>query len=145
MARAPKTSLPGKLAFLGTEDPVVCALQSFMSGLNHFNEKQMTIRHLKLVMAVKLGCELLKCKTLTRKQVLLFSSLAVDDFEIEFRHLIDHHYIVEHQPTFGEQLCYGVGRAGGTALYPIMKAINRPAAKKETTSGVNRTKDSKTP
>jgi len=105
-------------------DPEVMALQGMVVGLHHFNTRQLTMRHFKLMVATEL-CRRVFRVFGTKAQLANLARIPVDEMEPEFSELLELKYVHEIVPTFGDNFTYKIGAKGGTLLRHMLKDANR--------------------
>ena len=111
-----------------SQDPEVMALQAMIKGLVHFNKCSLSMRHLKVLMAAELCIKVSHGRAYPRiEEIATLSRLKPAEFEAEMRDLIEHRYLHEVVPLFGDERRYKIGALGGTM---IRRMMGRPAKKK---------------
>lgn len=124
----PKTTAnsPPKAIEVASEDPEIIALQAMIKGLHHFNERNLSGRHLKVLMAVELCIKAARVNPRVI-DIATFTQLKPEDFEAELRELVELRYLHEEYPTFGPLIYrYKLGSMGGTLLRKMMKKDSLP-------------------
>lgn len=121
----PKTLSRTKPIEIASDDPEVMALQAMIKGLEHFSSRHLTMRHLKILMAVELCLKLTSGKLhASSDQIATFTKLQPCDFEAELDLLVEKRYLhMEVELTGPGDPCYKIGSMGGTVLRNMM---NRP-------------------
>lgn len=118
---------PPKAIEVSSDDPEIMALQAMIKGLHHFNERHLSGRHLKVLMAVELCIKVAKIKPRVA-DIATFAQLRAEDFADELRELVELRYLHEEYPTFGPLIYrYRIGSMGGTVLRKMMKKDPLPA------------------
>ena len=106
---------------VASADPEIMALQAMIKGIEHFNSRQLSMRHLKVLMAVELCIRVTKVNPRVT-DIATFARLKPEDFESELRELVDKRYLHEIMPKFGAIVMrYKLGSMGGTFLRSMMK------------------------
>jgi DNA-binding MarR family transcriptional regulator len=119
--------MPSKPITIFSDDPEVMALQAMIKGLHHVTKKNLTPRHLKVLMSVELCIKATKVQP-TISDLATFAQLPVGSFDRELAELVELTYLVEVVNTYGElEIRYKLGARGGTALRTI---LDRKAKKK---------------
>lgn len=128
MSTKGKTSTGGPINIV-SEDPEVMALQAIIKGLQHFNKQQLSMRHLKVLVATEMYIRIVHGRSFPKaSEIGSLIQIAPEDFEEELRELCEKRYLHEITPTFGECIMrYKTGSMGGTIL---RKMLNRPAKRK---------------
>lgn len=109
-----------------SDDPEVMALKAMIKGLDHFSSRNLSMCHLRVLLAVELCLK----ATLGRldasaDQIAAFTGLKVADFDKELEHLVDRRYLHMEIEAFKKDAKprYKIGSMGGTVLRNMM---NRP-------------------
>lgn len=123
MAKTAVTS-PGPVEVF-SDDPMIRALSNFVKGLHHFNDRQLTLRHLKILIVVKMAVELTGSPEVTIANICHLAHLKESEFSVELNDLCERRYLFCHLPTFGDKMVYGVGAMGAIALRPILKGLDQ--------------------
>jgi hypothetical protein len=122
-----KTPSLTKPITIASDDPEVMALQAMIRGLEHFDSRNLSMLHLKILMAVELCLKLTSGKLhATADQIATFTRLQPEDFASELDVLVDKRYLHEDIEPFGGETTkphYKIGSMGGTVLRNMM---NRP-------------------
>jgi hypothetical protein len=112
-----------------SDDPDVKLLQGFISGMHHINERHLTLRHLKLVMAVFLIGKAYNGTKPNRTMLAAVSRVDERELDPELTELVDKRYLVEAFPLFGQvtskNTTYKLGSMGGTLMRHIMGGNSR--------------------
>lgn len=96
-------------------------IQGMIGGMHHMNTRHMSLRHLKLILAVHLAAKGYNQSSATRKMISSISLIPMDELDPELTELCDKHYLHELVPAFGPiRDCYKMGAQGGTLLRHIL-------------------------
>ena len=118
---------PDSYIELLSRDPEVMALQAMIKGLQHFNSRSFTMRHLKVLMAVQLCVKAMNGTKPRIEDIATFARLPTKEFEQELHDLVEKKYLHEIVPSFGPlKIRYGIGPMGGTVLRRMMRTDNSP-------------------
>lgn len=122
-----KTSSP-KLFEIVSSDPEVMALQAMIRGMHHFNSRQLTMRHVKVLMATELWIKAVQAKAFPRaNDIGTACQLTLPEFQGELRDLVEKRYLHEIVPPFGD-IRYKIGAMGGTVLRTILGRKRKQAS-----------------
>lgn len=116
-----QSNLSSPIEVLGHPDPEVLAMQAMITGIRHFDERNLGAWHLKVLMAAELAKRigkqpprLVDIATFARQK-----EAAIQPF---VRDLVERRYLVEVMPKFGNLIYrYKLGPSGGTLLRNMMK------------------------
>lgn len=133
--RKPPTKKKSPTTFLEikSEDPEVISMQGMLSALMHFGSRGLTLRHLKIMVAVGMFCKVTKEKTYpTINRIAGLIHREPEDFASEITDLVEKRYLHEVVPTFGEcVITYKPGSSGGTLLKLLLKKPKRETVKRD--------------
>lgn len=123
----PKKKSPTTFLEIKSEDPEVVAMQGMLSGLMHFGERGLTLRHLKIMVAVGMFCRVTKNKTFpTINRIAGLIHREPLDFAGEITDLVEKRYLHPVVPTFGEcVITYKLGAGGGTLMRLMLQKSKR--------------------
>lgn len=140
MSRSQKTSNFAPIN-IASDDPEVMALQGMIRGLNHFDNKQLTMGHMKVLMAIELCYKVTKNRVnVTLPMVASMVRLEPGEFDCELRELIELRYVIEDVEITGP-VFYKIGSLGGTLLKHMLDRPPKRTRKKQT-DGKSGTEDS---
>lgn len=93
-------------------------MQATLGLLQHFGSRGLTLRHLKILMAVEFFCRLTKGKAYPSTiKIAQYSGVDSAQFECELRELVELKYLHEMVPTYGSLiLTYKLGAKGGSMM-----------------------------
>lgn len=107
---------------IASADPEVMTLQAIIKGAHHFNSRQLTMRHFKVLMAVKL-CLITMKREPRALDIATFSRLKLEDIREVLCDLVERQYLHEVMPPFGDLvMTYKLGSRGGTVLRHMMSS-----------------------
>lgn len=111
-------------------------------GLHHLNERHLTLRHLKIILAVYLAFRAYNKTWPTASMIGVITRLDVCEFDAEVRELVELRYLHEEVPIYGSgSVCYRLGSMGGTLMRHILKdkpldaPIDRPQTETKSRRG----------
>lgn len=120
-----------------SEDPDVQAIQGMLKGLAHFNRKSMSLRHVKVFMAVEMLIRVTKGRAYPNRSM-IGQAIGVknEHFRDVLADLVAARYLHEELPRYGgagkseeDIMTYKLGSMGGTIMRQIMpKAPDKRAA-----------------
>lgn len=118
----PSSSMPPNMGpiSIASDDPEVMTLQALLKGIEHFGKRDLTMRHIKVMLAVELCYKVTSGKLCAGiDQIAMFSQLRPEEFESELRDLLERRYLVEDCELTGP-IFYKIGPMGGTVLRNMM-------------------------
>jgi RIO-like serine/threonine protein kinase len=121
MPKTSGSSIGGPIE-IASADPEVMTLQAMIKGLEHFNSRKLSMRHLKLLMAVELCIKISEGRTFPRVQeIAAITRLQPEEFAQDLADLVELRYLHEITPTYGAMILrYKPGSMGGTVLRRIL-------------------------
>ncbi len=89
-----------------------------LKAVTHCVQKDLTFRHLKVMLGVQLMLNVTKSKTYPNaSQIAAMIGVAVGDFKKELNDLVEGRYLHEMHPTFGPLIhTYKLGSMGGILM-----------------------------
>lgn len=117
------------IILVGSPDPDVMVLQGMVLGLHHFNTRDLSLRHFKLMVATELSRRAFKVHP-TKDQIALLSRMRKEDMEPEFGDLLERRYLHQIVPPFGE-ITYKLGSMGGTLIRHMLKQKDKDGSSKK--------------
>lgn len=106
---------------IASHDPEIMTLQSLVFGLHHFDSRDLSMRHFRLIVAVELCKRVFKVNG-TKAQIALLARIKESELEPEFSQLLEKKYLHEIVPTYGSgPFTYKLGSVGGTLVKHLLK------------------------
>lgn len=106
-------------------------MQAMIKGLTHFQRRNMTPRHFKVLMAVKLCLKTMKVPPRV-EDIATFARLKPQDFRDELAELVELKYLHEVVPQFGDLvMTYKLGSRGGSLVSHLLERKDKCEGKKE--------------
>lgn len=113
-----------------SDDPEVKLLQGFITGMHHMGERQLNLRHLKLIMTVYLIGKAYNGTKPNRTMIAAVGRLDEQELDPELTELVDKRYLVETIPVYGHvtnvNTTYKLGSMGGTLMRHVTGGNSRP-------------------
>lgn len=107
-----------------SEDPEVQTLKGYIHAANHFERKSFSLRHLQILMAVEMLVVVMRERGFPRaREIATQIGMKVPEFESELRELVEHRYLHEKIPTYGDlaKTTYKLGPMGGSLMKRMLR------------------------